>query len=85
MPDTLSEEDEIGSSFAYMLPVRPGWEGALASITLSGPDGSVTLDGESDCPWPSCAIPAAAKSGAFCATFRPPIGPPWTRRDGPPS
>ncbi len=50
MPVLLSEEDEIGSSFAFVLPVRPGWADALASITLSGPDGSVTLDGESDRP-----------------------------------
>lgn len=38
------------SSFAYVLPARPGWEGNLASITLSGPDGSASLDGESDLP-----------------------------------
>ena len=38
------------SSFVFVLPVRPGWEGSLASITLSGPDGSVTLDGDSDRP-----------------------------------
>ena len=38
------------SSFAFVLPVRPGWEGNLATITLSGPGGSVTLDGDSDRP-----------------------------------
>ena len=38
------------SSFAFVLPARPGWAGALASITLSGPGGSVTVDGESDLP-----------------------------------
>ena len=36
------------ASFAFILPVRPGWEENLASITLSGPGGSFTLDGESD-------------------------------------
>lgn len=30
--------------------VRFGWESSLASITLSGPGGSVMLDGESDTP-----------------------------------
>ena len=35
------------SSFAFALQVEPGWSGNLASITLSGPGGSVTLDGES--------------------------------------
>ncbi len=39
-----------GSSFAFVLPVRPGWEGGLATITLDGPGGSVTLDGETDLP-----------------------------------
>ena len=38
------------SSFAFVLPVEPGWEGNLATITLSGPGGSATLDGDSDQP-----------------------------------
>ena len=36
--------------FAFAVPVRPGWAGALASLTLSGPGGSFTLDGESRLP-----------------------------------
>ena len=32
------------SSFAFVLPVQPGWADQLVSITLSGPGGSVTLD-----------------------------------------
>ena len=36
-------------SFVFALPVRPGWE-ALARLSLSGPDGSVTLDETSDQP-----------------------------------
>ena len=38
------------SSFVFALPVQPGWAEELASITLSGPGGSVTLDGETDRP-----------------------------------
>ena len=38
------------SSFAFVLPVRSRWEGNLATITLSGRGGSVTLDGDSDIP-----------------------------------
>ena len=38
------------SSFVFVLPVRPGWEGSLAGVTLSGPGGSVTLDEESNLP-----------------------------------
>ena len=48
MPETA--DGDGNSSFAFVLPVRPSWEGGLASITLSGPGGTVTLDGESDRP-----------------------------------
>ncbi len=36
-----------GSGFAFAVPVRSGWAEGLASLTLSGPGGSFTLDGES--------------------------------------
>ena len=36
------------SGFSFSIPVRPEWEGELASIQLEGPEGSVTLDGNSD-------------------------------------
>ena len=42
--------DNSGAGFAFALPVRPGWANALASLTLSGPGGSFTLDGETDRP-----------------------------------
>ena len=35
MPETADGDGR--SSFAFVLPVRPGWEGNLASITLDGP------------------------------------------------
>lgn len=38
------------SSFAFVLAAQASWEADLASITLSGPGGSFTLDGESDLP-----------------------------------
>ena len=46
MPETA--DGDGSSSFAFALPARPGWAGTLASITLTGPGGTVTLDGESD-------------------------------------
>ena len=49
MPLAQSEAGDV-SSFVFALPARPGWADALASITLSGPDGVVTLDGDSDIP-----------------------------------
>ena len=48
MPEVA--DGDGSSSFAFVLPTRPGWEGNLASITLSGPGGSFTLDGGSDVP-----------------------------------
>ena len=48
MPEV--DDGDGSSSFAFVLPVQPGWEGNLASITLAGPGGSFTLDGESDLP-----------------------------------
>ena len=49
--DMQEVADGDGSSgFAFVLPVEPGWEGELFTITLSGPAGSVTLDQESDRP-----------------------------------
>ena len=46
----VTADGDGSSSFAFALPVRAGWEASLATITLSGPSGSVTLDGESDIP-----------------------------------
>ena len=38
------------SSFVFALPADPAWAGNLASIALTGPGGSATLDGDSDRP-----------------------------------
>lgn len=43
-------DGEGSSSFAFTLPVETGWDGELASITLSGPGGTAVLDGETDRP-----------------------------------
>ena len=48
MPEVA--DGDGSSSFVFALPVQPGWEGSLASVTLSGPGGSVTLDEESNLP-----------------------------------
>ena len=47
MPVAVSEE-AVASSFVFALPADPGWADALASVTLSGPAGTTTLDGNSD-------------------------------------
>ena len=48
MPETA--DGDGSSSFAFVLPVQPGLAGSLASITLLGPGGSVTLDSDTDIP-----------------------------------
>ena len=48
MPETADGDGR--SSFAFALPVRLGWDDNLATITLDGPGGNVTLDGDSDVP-----------------------------------
>ena len=48
MPEVA--DGDGSSSFAFVLPQQPEWEDNLASITLAGPGGSFTLDGESDLP-----------------------------------
>ena len=49
MPE-IADAGEAVRSFVYTLPVRPGWE-ALASVTLTAPDGrTAVLDGSTDRP-----------------------------------
>ena len=45
--------DGEGASFAFILPVQAIWASSLQSITLSGPEGVSSLDGEDD---PTAAI-----------------------------
>ena len=48
MPEVA--DGDGSASFAFTLPARAGWEGRLATITLTGPVGSATLDAGSDLP-----------------------------------
>ena len=48
MPEVA--DGDGSSSFVFVLPVESGWEGTLASVTLTGPGGSVTVDRESSRP-----------------------------------
>ncbi len=40
--------DGPGNAFAFVLPVQPGWSERLYSITLSGPEGIVSMDRDGD-------------------------------------
>ena len=65
MPQTI--DGDGSSSFAFALPVRAEWEGSLATVTLSGPTGSVRLDGNSDI---SMAILRDPRTGQVRAILR---------------
>ncbi len=65
--DEIADGEGESTSFVFLLPVRPGWAGALAGITLSGPGGSVTLDGDSDEPM---AIVRDTETGQVRAILR---------------
>ena len=45
-----AEDGDGGSSFAFAVPAPAAWAGEVASITLSGPGGSFTLDTDHDRP-----------------------------------
>jgi len=66
MEEVADAEGEV-AQFAFILPVEPGWAGSLASITLTAPDGSATLDGETDVPM---AIIRDVRSGQVRAFLR---------------
>ena len=59
------------SSFAFVLPVRPEWAGVLSSITLSGPDGEVTLDEASDRPMAILRNPSTGQVRGFLRDLPP--------------
>ena len=62
----IADGGEGAGGFAYVLPIRPEW-GRLASITLSGPEGDVTMDGGTDSPM---AIYRDRRSGQVRAMLR---------------
>ena len=55
------------SGFVFVLPAEASWEGGLAAVTLDGPAGSVTLDGDGDVPM---AILRDPRSGPVRAILR---------------
>lgn len=53
------------SSFAYTLPAQSEWSGELKSITLSGPEGSTTLDRDHNRPVTILFDPVAGRVRAI--------------------
>ncbi len=64
MQAALAEEAEA-SSFVFALPARTGWADALASVTLSGPAGTATLDGDGDAPMAILRDPVTGQVRGF--------------------
>ena len=60
------------SSFAFVLPVQAGWEGTLAIVTLTGPGGSFTLDGDSDLPMAILRNPRTGQVRGILRDLPPP-------------
>ena len=69
MPEVA--DGDGSSSFVFMLPIQPGWEGNLASITLFGPGGSVTLDGSTDQPMAILRDPRSGRVRGFLSDLPP--------------
>ena len=67
MPET--PDGDGSSGFVFVQPAQSGWEGGLASITLTGPGGTVMLDEESDIPM---AILRDPRSGQVRGILRDP-------------
>ena len=59
------------SSFVFALPVQPEWGGRLASIVLTGPDGSATLDARTDRPMAILRDPASGQVRAILRDLPP--------------
>ena len=81
MPEVA--DGDGSSSFAFVLPVQPGWAGSLANLTLSGPRGSTTLDSDTDSPMTILLDPSTGEvrgilrdmPQADAATLAPQAGP----------
>ena len=63
MPETTDGDGR--SSFVFALPAPPEWADDLASVTLSGPGGSITLDGDSDIPMTILRDPRTGRIRGF--------------------
>ena len=57
--------------FVFALPVRPGWAGSLASLTLSAPGGSITMDAETDRPLAILRHPQTGRVRAILRNLAP--------------
>ncbi len=78
MPEIADGEGR--AAFAFALPVEPSWARELASITLRGPGGAVTLDAATDRPMTILRNPVSGQVRAFLR-HTPPTGFPGSAAD----
>ena len=67
----VTADGDGNSGFAFVLPVQAGWDATLAAITLSGPEGSVTLDGHTDLPMAILRNPRTGQVRGFLRDLPP--------------
>ena len=67
---SVISDGDGSSSFSFALPVEPDWSERLASIKLTGPGGSYTLDAGSDHPM---AILLNPRTGQVRGILRDPL------------
>lgn len=65
----IAADGDGSSGFTFALPFQPGWPHTLSSITLSGPRGSFTLDGDSS---PPVTVLRDGPAGPVVGIFREP-------------
>lgn len=70
MPD-IGDADGEEASFVFALPVQAGWADQVASITLSGPGGSVTLDESTNRPMAILRDPQTGQVRGFLSDLPP--------------
>ena len=69
MQEITDIDVEGDGGFTFAIPVRPGWAETLATITLAGPEGAVTLAGD-DPAAPATALVLDAATGRIRAILR---------------
>ena len=62
------------SSFVFAVPADPAWEGRLASVTLSGADEDVVLDGSTNRPMAILRDPASGQVRGFFSDLSRDVG-----------
>jgi hypothetical protein len=69
MPETADGDGR--ASFVFALPADPAWAADLASVTLSGPNGSVALDAETTRPMAILLDPGSGRVRGFLRDVPP--------------